>query len=485
VNSPNASHFSKRFLRLFFSLYFVLGLGLIGLTPPFQSPDAFAHFDRAFGIAQGQITTTTSEGVPGNVFPVGVYQMEVIFSGMAAGPAARVSKSEFVYGWHQTWNSPKYFTAYDTGGNAPFLYIPQALGIAIGRILSGHLLVGYYLAEIMNLLAFSVLTRWAMAQLPKRLGFPLGVFLLLPMVYSLAISVNPDCLLLALSTVFAASCYNRYREAREPSATSTSTPSKRAAVLHPWNIWPSSSDRIGYLSLLFVTIEKPPMVILGLLLPIADLSLSVRRYVLRSIVVTGSAIAAYEVWARFLTGSPGKASPVTGVAPARQLELVLTNPVKDFDVVTQTLRINGLLYCKEFIAGIGWLDTWFAGWFYQGVGAIFILAVVSAITLRRRRAVRTLWSLLVLALAASALMFTFYLVDTPYSNPTITGFQGRYLLPLLPSLLVVLGWQSDSISPRTRLASNVVREYAATALVGLQLWIYTDFVITVLHRYWT
>jgi uncharacterized membrane protein len=470
---------------VFFAVYFVLGLGLIGLTPPFQSPDAFAHFDRAFGIAQGKIMTTTSGGTPGNVFPVGVYQMEVVFSGMAAGPAARVSKSEFVYGWRQTWDSPKYFTAYETGGNAPFLYIPQVLGIEIGRILSAHLLVGYYLAEIMNLLAFSVLTRWAMAQFPKRLAFPLGVFLLLPMVNSLAISVNPDCLLLALSTVFAASCYNRYRVVRRPSAGLALTPSKRSAVVRPWNFWSNSSDRIGYLSLLFMVIEKPPMVLLGLLLAIADLSLNIRRYVLRAIVITGSAAAAYEVWAKFLTGPPGKASPLIGVAPARQLVLVLTNPVKDFDVVTQTLRVNGLLYSKEFIAGIGWLDTWFASWFYQGVGAIFILAVVSAISLRRRQAVRTVWSLLVLALTAFALMFTFYLVDTPYSSSTITGFQGRYLLPLLPSMLVVLGWQSDPISPRTRLASNVVQGYAATALVGLQLWIYTDFVITVLHRYWT
>lgn len=475
MNSVSASHFSTLFLRVFFSLYFILGLGLIGLTPPFQSPDAFAHFDRAFGIAQGQITTTTSGGTPGNAFPVGVYQMEVVFSAMAAGPAARVAKSEFVYGWHQTWNSPKYFTVYNTGGNAPLLYAPQVLGIEIGRIFSRHLLVGYYWAEIMNLLAFIILTRWAMAQLPRRLALPLGIFLLLPMVNSLAISVNPDCLLLALSTVFAASCYNRY-----------STPSiKRAAEVRAWNIWSNPNDRIGYLSLLFMTIEKPPLVIVGLLLPIADLSSNIRRYILRAFVVVGSASAAYEVWARFLTGSRGKSVPLAGVAPVRQLALVLTNPVKDVAVVIRSLQVEGLLYWKEFIAGIGWLDTWFPSWFYQGVSVILILAVANVISLRWRNSVRTLWSLLVLALAALALMFTFYLVDTPYANSTVTGFQGRYLLPLIPSLLVVLGWQSGSTSSRLRPVSNAVQTYGATALVGLQLWIYTDFVITILHRYWT
>jgi hypothetical protein len=474
VTGPGA-RLSSGFLRVFFSLYVVLGLGLIALTPPFQSPDAFAHFDRAFGLAQGHVSNTTSGGSPGNTFPVGVYQMEVVFSGMAAGPGARVATSEFVYGWRQTWSSPKYFTVYDTGGNAPFLYAPQVLGIALGRLFSGRLLVGYYLAEIMNLLAFVALTRWAMAQFARRLALALGVFLLLPMVNSLAISVNPDGLLLALSTVFAAACYNRYH-----SPTPVGTSGNR-----PWNFWSDPSDRVGFLSLLFMTIEKPPLLLLGLLLPVADLTSHFRRYVLRALVVTGSVTFAYEVWVQFFAGPLGKRAPLAGVVPIRQLFMVLTHPLTDLAVLSHTLRVNGVLYAKEFIAGIGWLDTWFPSWFYQGMGVILILVMVGAISLRRDHVGRTLGGVAIVVLAALALMFTFYLVDTPYATGTIAGFQGRYLLPLVPSLLVVLGWPSASTPARLGRGSAIVDDYASSALVVLQVCVFAAYVVTVLHRYWT
>ncbi len=198
----------------------------------------------------------------------------------------------------------------------------------------------------------------------------------------------------------------------------------------------------------------------------------------------GSVGAAYEVWATLLTGARGAPTRIAGVMPGRQFALVLTHPLKDVAVISHTLHVEGVLFAKEFLAGIGWLDTWFPSWFYQGVGGLLLLAVLRTISLRRRYLVRTAWSLLVMVLATIALMFTFYLVDTPYSGVVITGFQGRYLLPLLPSLLVVLGWQSGSTPMRERGIAKVVEEYTAIGLVGLQLMIYAAFVMTLLKRYW-
>jgi len=469
---------SRRFLGVFFSLYLVLGLGLIGVTPPFQSPDAFAHFDRAVAIAQGQLISTTSAGSPGDVFPVGVYQTEVIFSGMAEAPAVRLTSSEYVYAWHQTWSSPRYFTIFDTGGNIPFLYAPQVLGVEIGRVAGGHVLVSYYLAEIMNLLAFVALTGWAMSQFSKRLALPFGVFLVLPMVTSLAISINPDCLLIALSAVFAASWYRRLAAVAERSGSPNV-----AATGRPWNVWATRDDRIVYAALFFMAVEKPPLLLLGLLVPLADVASSVRRYVLRVGVIVVSVALAYELWARVASVAHVKSHLARGVAPVHQLRLVLTNPVKDFDVLTTTLRQYGLLFAKEFIAGIGWLDTWFPSWFYQGMAVILVAAAVSATTLRRWGNARAAGSLFVLALTAGALLFTFYLVDTPYFNPTVIGFQGRYLLPLVPSLLVALGWRPPP-TRRLPVLGLTVERYGALALVTLQIWIFTAYVVTVAHRYW-
>ena len=474
--------FPRRFVLAFFALYVVLGVGLMGVTPPFQSPDAFAHFDRSVQLAQGHLISTASAGSPGDVFPVGVYQTEVVFSGMAEAPAVRLAWSEFVYGWRQTWDSPKYFTTFTTGGNIPFLYLPQTLGVEIGRVAGGHILVSYYAAELMNFLAFVVLTGWAMLQFPRRLAFPFGVFLLLPMVTSLAISVNPDCLLIAFSSVFAAAWYRRHREVDQARGASDDGEMPRW-----WNIWSNRNELIGYAALFFMAMEKPPLLLLGLLLPLADRTLNLRRFVLRSAAATASVALAYVLWARVAAVPHVVSHRAAGIAPLHQLGLLVSNPVKGFDVLTTTLQQSGLLYTKEFLAGIGWLDTWFPSWFYRGVGAIVVIAAMSAVTVARRGAVRTYAALAVLALTAGGLLFTFYLVDTPYFNPTVIGFQGRYLLPLVPSLLVALGWRTPTPTHTLSLRQPLgllVRDYGAITLVGLQAWIFTAYVVTVLHRYW-
>lgn len=474
--------FSRNFIRLFFAVYLVLGLGLIALTPPFQSPDAFGHFDRAVGLAQGKIDNTIVRGVPGESFTVGLFEMETVFSKMSEAPTTTANRFEYAYGWQRTWDMPLYFTNFVYGGNYPFLYVPQTLGVVVGRIVSNHLLVAYYLAVIFNLLAFIGLTKWAFARLPQRIALPVGIFLLLPMVNSLAISVNPDCLLLALSVVFATALYCNCRESRGEEAPPPFG-RRRTTRARDGHARIGSYYQIGFASLLFMAIEKPPLLLLGLLLPLADLHSSVRRYVRRTLVFLLSTGAVYELWVTVGAGPKGKSVAAAGVAPMRQLELVLTNPHLDVTVLVDSGRTYGLLYWKEFIAGIGWLDTWFPSWFYILVTIVLALAFSNVVLAGRRDTLQTLWSTFAIALVAGGLVVAFYLVDTPYSSTLITGLQGRYFLPLVPALLVVVSPQPTRRLRFPRI-NAVVEEYASFALIGLQLWIFTSFALTLLRRYW-
>ena len=463
-------------------MYLVLGLGLIALTPPFQNPDAFGHFDRAVGLSQGKIDNTVVRGIAGEPFTVGLFEMETVFSKMTEAPTTTANKFEYTYGWQRTWDMPLYFTHFVYGGNYPFLYVPQTLGVLVGRLASGHLLVAYYLAVIFNLLAFIGLTKWAFARLPQRIALGLGIFLLLPMVNSLAISVNPDCLLLALSAVFAAAIYCDYGESRHRVTPSPFFLGAAARARHR-NVRTNAYYRIGFASLLFMAVEKPPLLLLGLLLPLADLHSNLRRYVRRTLVFMFSTGGVYVLWATFGAGPKGKHVSHTGVMPLRQFELVLTNPHLDLTVLVRSGRTYGLLYWKEFIAGIGWLDTWFPSWFYILVTVAIALALSNLVLAGRRDTLRTLWSLVAIALAAGAVAVALYVVDTSYASTLITGLQGRYFLPLVPSLLVVLSLE-PARSVRFRPLDAVLQEYASFALIGLQLWIFTSFALTLLRRYW-
>jgi uncharacterized membrane protein len=474
--------FSKTFINSFFCLYFVIGLGLMSLSPPFQSADAFAHFNREVGIASGQLIATTQHGSSGSYLPSGVLWLEDGFSTIPFNPFARASEYQFHDGIQRNWNTPKIFVQYTTGGNIPFLYVPQVLGVLIGKFFSPHILVSYYLAELMNLLAFVALARWALFQFPRRLAFPLGIFLLLPTVISVAISVNPDSLLLSLSLVFAASCFTGYSENLEGSLSQTDLlHATRQSIRSRKKI--TRAYCIAFISLFLMTLEKPPLVFLGLLLPLADLYSNLRRYLVRAVAFMGSVSIAYSLWSIFGARGAGGPIPQSSFAPARQIRLMITDPLKDVEVVGETLRKWGWLFWKQLIAGIGWLDVSFPTWVYVSLSVAFIFSVLSTQYRRRGDVSRFAWSLLVLVITATAISFSLYVSYNSYAASAIYGLQGRYYLPLIPPMIVILGLQRTR-TPTFRIATTAASEYAAILLISVQLLIATEYVVILLSRYW-
>ncbi len=468
---------SPRFLRVFFSVYFVIGLGLIALFPPFQSPDAFEHFDRAVGISQGQFVTSTIKGVSGSRLPVDVLDSEIPFSQIPFDPIQRVTRTEFRYGFAQLWNTPQTFTKYPTGAYLPFLYLPQTIGVWLGKLVSQRILVGYYLAELMNFVAFVALAKWSMSQLPKRIAASLGVLLIFPSVGALAVSVNPDALFIALSMVFAASCFNSFVDSGRGSEPRGEVGSR----LRPR---PHLSTRYGfaYISLFFMVIEKPPYLVLALLLPIAELYSNLRSYILKILGFGATSALVYALWAKF--GAQGKGGPaIPGViSPVRQFLFVLHYPWNFMHVLFRTFRFGALPYGMQFLAGIGWLDGFFPRWFYLLLTAIFLTAVFLAYR-RREKVGRMLWLLAALFATFFAIILSFYLVYSPYTWPAIDGFQGRYLIPLIPPLLVILGLET-SRAPRLPAVRDTIMSYADVALISLQLLVAAEFAVTLLNRYW-
>ena len=479
----DTERFSTTFLRVFFSLYFLMGLGLIALFPPFQSPDAFAHFDRAVGISTGQLVTSNVKQFSGSTLPAGVLQTEAPFSNIPFNPVQKVNRAEFKVGYRQLWKSPGSFTAYSTGAYLPFLYAPQVLGVWIGKMVSNHILISSYLAELMNLLAFIALTMWAMSQLPKRIALPLGAVLLLPTVSSLATSVNPDALFIALAVVFAASCYNSYQDHLDASTSNASARHSRSSSRRQYLGHLSTRYGFAYISLFFMVIEKPPYLVLALLLPIADFYSNLRKYLAKVSVFVGSSLLVYAVWTKF--GAHGNGGPGVGWTPSpyRQLEYVVTHPFFYFKVLFETFRWNGWAFIQEFLAGIGWLDVRFPNWFYESVSLIIVVLVASTAIRRRDKLWKFLYTLLVPFIAFQAIFLSFYVIYSPYQWPLIDGFQGRYLIPLVTIFIVLLGLDGRR-SPRLRVIANTAVNYSDVILVSLESLIACEFFVTLLTRYW-
>jgi uncharacterized membrane protein len=473
-------NFPRGFVNTFFVIYFVVGLALMAYTPPFQSADSFSHFDRAAGIASGQLIASNRADYSGSYLPEGLINLEDGFSTLPFNPNSRVTSSQFRDGWQESWSTPKVFVTYTTGGNLPFLYLPQVLGVLAGRVASKHILVSFYLAAAFNFLSFIALARFAMLRLPRRLALPLGVFLVFPAVISLATSLNPDALLLALSVVFATMCFLQYDALHHGSDIVKITATRgrgRGSTSHFNPYW------LGFACLFLMAIQKPPLALLGLLLPMADLYSNLRRYMIRVSLFAASVAVVFLIWTKF--GSRGRAGPISGGGPEpfRQFTLLVRDPVRVVHVLWQTTRTLGWLDVKQSIAGIGWLDVSFPTWFYAGLIVTFVVVLTSAIRFERRDVARFVGGLLVIVATVLATGFSLYILATPYGAATMYNIQGRYLLPLVPVLIVVLGLQTARRPPLI-VVSRFVDEYAMISLVGLQLLVAAEYAVMIRLRYW-
>src|ERR1019366_900475 len=191
----------------------------------------------------------------------------------------------------------------------------------------------------------------------------------------------------------------------------------------------------------------------------------------------------YALWVKF--GAQGKGGPaIPGlIAPMRQLLFIFDYPWNYLHVLFRTFRFGGWVYGMQFLAGIGWLDGFFPRGFYISFAAVFFIAVWTTAYRRREKIGRMIWTLAALFATFFAILLSFYLIFSPYTWPAVDGFQGRYLLPLIPPLLVILGLEG-SRAPRLHVVTDTIMSYADVALVSLQLLVAAEFAMTLLNRYW-
>ena len=149
------AHFVRQKLWLKAACLVVLGGLCFGAAnPPLQAPDETGHYLRAYALGSGHFTFRQDEDFPADVdalceaFP-GFYNRELIEPGLATMAEG--------------------FTRYEnlkaSGAAAPastlvqqfFGYIPQAAGVAAGRLFGADALWCMYLARLANLLCYAAL----------------------------------------------------------------------------------------------------------------------------------------------------------------------------------------------------------------------------------------------------------------------------------------------------------------------------------------
>lgn len=166
-----------------------LGILYIFAFPINRHPDEFQHFLRAAEISEGHVISKHYKGGRvGRNLDANYQYIDTLKNYKTSFKEMELKKSssKYEYGF---WNTALYsFTC----------YIPQTLGIFIGKLLNLPIYMYDYLGRLFNYICFLLITYMAIKISPIK-KLTMFIVLLLPITIELATSLSPDSLIIAIS----------------------------------------------------------------------------------------------------------------------------------------------------------------------------------------------------------------------------------------------------------------------------------------------
>jgi Predicted membrane protein (DUF2142) len=410
---------------VFLALAVTFGLAVLMANPPFQAPDEWENFYRAFQVSEGTMVGQKLEDSAGGELPANLgfaaVPMSLAFHTdrkMTRAILDQMRKPPFL-----DWSiAPRgFFDFRHVVLYAPVGYLPQATGILLGRTLSIGDLGVMYLARLGGFAACVGLGYAALRRMPRH-RWSLMLILLVPMNLYLMGSIAQDGLLTGVAVLLVALLARLAVDpGRRPGWREMAVILILAAVL--------PIAKFVYL----------PLAALAPLLVLPRLPAWWAKACFATAFVLVCLLPVWA-WSHVISSLyiPGRRD--IPLDPVAQLHYVAREPLTFLLLVGRTLRAKGLDVCQMFVGSLGWVDTVMPKWFYgtYGLGLLGCLLLESGESSRVRW-----WHRLAMLGAILGGVFLIYLAmyanwNSVGSQSIIEGIQGRYFLPLAP--LLVLGF---------------------------------------------
>jgi uncharacterized membrane protein len=415
-------------LRILLSGSLLFGILLILVTPPLRGPDETAHFLRAYGIAHGDFIPSTrdSQGRKGVFLPARLYEgfnhFESVREKSKEGGYGPVFRAYFGHRPTADPDAPPVFVPYGgSEGYSPVAYVPQSAAALVARMLDLDFVATQYLMRLAGLIAITGLLALAIALVPA-LAWPLVVIAMLPAALYGRSVINADATALAGAMMVIALWLR--------------------GMLHPQ---PGGAGRQSFWMTLGA-LTKPPNVTFVMLELFAPPERSKQRW--RTLALTAlPAIAVALLWS-VASGSDTaswRMVEITGHEPSAydplgRILYLLRNPLHFPISVFHALREKDLIELWNQVIGVlGLFDTVLHAWVYPTLTATLLASFVGRIpstpAIRLRLALGAAATTLCYAIVV---YFICYLVFTPLDADSVWGVQGRYFVPILPLVAIVV-----------------------------------------------
>ena len=301
----------------------------------------------------------------------------------------------------------------------PFTYLPSAIGILVAKTFSHNMADIYYTGRLFNLLTFMGLMVWTFKLLPykKSIFFTVAT---IPMVFLLSTVYSADMSCIGITFVFIAYCLNLYN--REHIGIKQILGLIAMFVL----LWIPKS--MSYIFVAFI----------GLILPIKKILKENKKYLphIAVILLILVGVALSIVMNQNVPDDPrgGNTSKVG------QINYLKENPTHAITVVENHL--------KATLFNFNWLSELSPPLFFDTnavnifllmmIYLLFVALIDTSKNFKMKDKIIFILGFLITFAATSAIL---YLVYTPVGENKINGYQTRYILPILPLILMTISNQ--------------------------------------------
>lgn len=410
--------------RVFLILFIPLSLAMMAVTPVERALDEKDHLRKIWQISAGDLMPTRKNG--------GVFSEPAnLFEGMEEPRGVTLLTLYEQLGTRLDMeNTVAVEAAANTGFYPVHNYFPQALGMALARLVTDNRLVLFYSARLGAWLVSLLMLYYAIRKAPVGKN-AIMLASMTPMALQELASASADGMTIAFVAAFLAFVLDLCRRRERMRG------GEYAAMFGL--AFCASTFKLMYFPLTLLLAAVPAVCFGG------------RREKWRTVVGVFSGIAALIAgWALLckLNYATGEAAQAGNILP--QIQLILSRPVRYAMTCMRTLMTQADEHLMQIVGGwLSWYDIPIPPGIYIGYMAAFGAAMA------RGRGLRTdegglRAPLLALSGVCVAIIFTaLYAWYTPYGAPEILGIQGRYFLPLVLPIALALKRADDSPLPET------------------------------------
>lgn len=398
--------------------------GLVTWDGPFQTPDEAANFARSVQLSEGRFLPRLGPAgdAAGDTLDVTVQQLGRFYTARFYDRYVEPfgeARADFA----EAWATPLAGTAafYEFSNTVIYFPLAHAIPAAVTaglRAAGAPPLAWNYAARAVNAGVAIGLYCLAIMIMPDAALFIL-VFALLPRTLFATASLSPDSLLLPVSALFGA-LLGRLARAGQLSGGLYAGLAGCTIV-------------IGVFKIAYV-----PLVVLPTLVEL----IAKRRLSAPAILLVASALLAVGIWAAWMAAIKPYVFTIRHDVPVDvygQLRHLMREPLRSVTIVKHTIMLSGRDYLKEMVGGN--LGSTLAK-VPRSISVVAWVMLVAATFAGSARA-RLCRSEFALALAVSfsvvcAVLLLLYMQYTELDADYVDGVQGRYFLPLLPVLALLL-----------------------------------------------